>query len=576
MLQVAVPEEELPVSHDPGEWPSQITDQVRQILTKRGPSQVTDVEFPVNKDGRRFSVNNYRRRLRNSEEVPRVWLIYSVVKDVIFCFCCRLFSTVAMSLSTESGYSDWKHMSELLSEHETSPHHMRAYQSWRECNQRLRLGKTIDSENQRIIQSETERWREVFKRLVFVIEYLGSQNLAFRGKSDLLFQRNNGNFLKLLEFIGKFDVVIADHLRRITSKESYVHYLGKNIQNEIIVILGSKIKQVILNEVSKSFYYSIILDCTPDMSHTEQMTLIIRYVHCISGKEPSIQERFLGFVPIDSSTGEAITNILLTQLKEMKLPLCNMRGQGYDNGANMKGKHAGVQNRILQVNPRAFFVPCSTHSLNLVVTDAALSCNEAVTFFGIVQEIYNFFSASTHRWSLLKEHVPNLTLKPLCETRWESRIDAVTPFRYQIGEIYDALYELSIDTTRTDAFGKNTASSLAGKLKSFKFVCCLIVWHTILYRINLVSKVLQKENMNISNAVELLGNIKSFLESMRSENGFEQIMIDAKEIAETLDIETQFPAELQVRPRKIKRQFDYETHDESTLNADPKTAFKVN
>ena len=101
--------------------------------------------------------------------------------------------------------------------------------------------------------------------------------------------------------------------------------------------------------------------------------MVIRYVSCESGKEP-----FLGFIPIDCSTGEALTDTLLTQLEEMKLPLRNMRGQGYDNAANMKGKHVGIQKRILDMNPHAFFVPCSSHSLNLVVNDAALSCTEVL------------------------------------------------------------------------------------------------------------------------------------------------------------------------------------------------------
>ncbi|KAJ8870924.1 hypothetical protein PR048_027226 [Dryococelus australis] len=177
------------------------------------------------------------------------------------------------------------------------------------------------------------------------------------------------------------------------------------------------------------------------------------------------------------------------------------------------------------------FVPCSTHSLNLVATDAALACNEAVTFFDIV----------------LEEHVSDLTVKPLSETLWESCINALTPFRYQIGEIYYALYELSVDP-RTDAFGKNTALSLARKLK---------MWYAILFRINVVSKVLQRENMDISTA---------------SDKGFEETMVDSKETAETLDIEPQFPAELPVGPRKIKRQFDYESH----VEVDPKNAFKRN
>lgn len=192
------------------------------------------------------------------------------------------------------------------------------------------------------------------KRIVLVVEFLASQNLAFRGNTDNLYARNNGNFLKLIEFIGQFDAKIAEYKRRIQSKETYVHYLGKSIQNESIEMLGSKTKEHILREIRKSTYYSVILYCMPDVSHTEQLSLTVRYFTCESNKEPTIQERFLGFVPVESSTGDALTETLLRQLDDLKLPLNNMRGQGNDNGANMKGKHAGVQQRILNLNPEHF------------------------------------------------------------------------------------------------------------------------------------------------------------------------------------------------------------------------------
>jgi len=77
-----------------------------------------------------------------------------------------------------------------------------------------------------------------------------------------------------------------------------------------------------------------------------------------------------------------------------------MRGQSYDNGSNMRGKQNGVQKRILNINPRVFYVPCNSHSLNLVINDAA-KCNvDAISFFGIVQKLYVFFSASTDRWKI--------------------------------------------------------------------------------------------------------------------------------------------------------------------------------
>jgi hypothetical protein len=140
-----------------------------------------------------------------------------------------------------------------------------------------------------------------------------------------------------------------------------------------------------------------MLDCTPDV---EQMTLIIRFVHAVSWQEVSVKECFLGFIPVNSSTGEGLTETLLHELRQLNIPLCNMRGQGYDNRSNMRGKHSGVQKRILDLNPRAFFVPCSVHSLNLVLNDAALSCVEVVSFFGIIQETYNYFAGSPHRWAI--------------------------------------------------------------------------------------------------------------------------------------------------------------------------------
>ena len=94
----------------------------------------------------------------------------------------------------------------------------------------------------------------------------------------------------------------------------------------------------------------------------------------------------------------------------------------------------------------------------------------------------------------------------------------MTPIWYQAGEIYDALYALSTDP-RTDVFGKNTANGLARKIKSFKFICCLVVWHTVLFRISLVSKMLQKEEMDISKAVEMIAKVKSHFEAMQTDRG---------------------------------------------------------
>ena len=100
---------------------------------------------------------------------------------------------------------------------------------------------------------------------------------------------------------------------------------------------------------------------------------------------------------VEATTGLSLSTVILDKLTDLKIPFDNCRGQAYDNGAKMKGKHQGVQARLLRMNPRAVFVPGSAYTLNLVIADAAKSSKDVVGFFGYVQMLFTFFSAGTQR-----------------------------------------------------------------------------------------------------------------------------------------------------------------------------------
>lgn len=109
-----------------------------------------------------------------------------------------------------------------------------------------------------------------------------------------------------------------------------------------------------------------------------------------------------------SSTGLNLSNVLLKKLESYGFDIADYRGQGYGNGANMVGQYQGVQSRILNQNPRAFFMPCRAHSLNLVLEDTAKVSVQAMHFFGIIERIHTMFFASTARWDIFKKTLPSL------------------------------------------------------------------------------------------------------------------------------------------------------------------------
>ena len=96
-------------------------------------------------------------------------------------------------------------------------------------------------------------------------------------------------------------------------------------------MLASAIKSKIIKEIKREKYFSVILDCTPDASHQEQMSLIIRYVDLSSGGV-CIEESFLGFIDVKDTTGQGLFDAVQNQLKQPDLDIDNLRGQGYDNG----------------------------------------------------------------------------------------------------------------------------------------------------------------------------------------------------------------------------------------------------
>ncbi|KAG2597559.1 hypothetical protein PVAP13_5KG132507 [Panicum virgatum] len=452
--------------------------------------------------------DNLDNHLTNGESVDRKWLVYCKHEDK---------SNKSKSFLASDGVRDWQRLSRKLKEHESSVEHLTNMNTWNEVRLRLSKNRTIDDDMQREISNEKER---------------------------------------TIEMIAEFDPVMQEHIRRIKSNEIHNHYLGHNIQNELISLLADAVKEYILKIVKDAKYFFVILDCTPDASHQEQMTLIVRCVNMSSGI-PRVEEFFLGFLKVDDTSGLGLFEVLIDTLKKLDLNVADVRGQGYDNGSNMKG------------HTKALYMPCACHSLNLTLCDMAKSCRQAISFFGVIQRIYALFARSTKRWKVLLDNVPKLTVKPLSNTRWESRIKSVQPIRYQTPQIRSALQKVE-EVCTDDPSAVSDAQALVGTLENFEFIVGMVIWHDVLFSINMVSKKLQSKIVCMDTTLKQIEGVISYFQKYRVE-GFDSSIEVAKAIAADMDIEPKFPTK---RQSKRKKQFDETSDEEMQLSA--MESFRVN
>ncbi|OCT76249.1 hypothetical protein XELAEV_18031444mg [Xenopus laevis] len=243
---------------------------------------------------------------------------------------------------------------------------------------------------------------------------------------------DNGNFMGVLEVISEFDPFLKKHIEKFgNAAKGKPSYLSSTTCLEFIELMGERIVSDIIDQIKIAKYFSIIVDSTPDVTHTDQLTFIVRYVSL----DGCIEESFLKFLPILSHTGESLFHSVLTTLDDMGLDIRNCRGQCYDNAANMSGAYNGLQARIKEHNPLVEWVPS-----------------------GLQPNINNRIE----------------TLKTLCNTRWSAHAQATKALTVNYANIHESLNNIADDLNQ-NLPTRDEAKSLCKKMEKLEnaFVCVM-------------------------------------------------------------------------------------------------------
>ena len=184
----------------------------------------------------------------------------------------------------------------------------------------------------------------------------------------------------------------------------------------------------------------------------------------------------------------------------------NCRKQEYDGNAVISGKYSGLDKKIQNVAPHAYYGHFVLHNLNLVLKDAIQAVTESSQFYDTIESVYDFFGHNIVRWQKLynvrDRYCSNSTLKALNTTRWSDRYDAVYGLKERFCDIIKCLTHMILTSTKPKE--RDEATAIKKQIENFDFVCMLVVQCKILQIVNIPSKAMQCKTIDLLSAHKLL------------------------------------------------------------------------
>ena len=450
---------------------------------------------------------SFRPEWKLTDNAQFDWLEYSSLTDKMYCHRCRHFGTGRFKTWEVEGTrcKNWKDaLSEIKKHHNHAAHKSCevALVDWKTSLQTGGIRTVMDKVSVKLAMDNSHYVRSVAE----VINFCARQGVALRGHREGDSASNKGNVLELMELVSKHDSVVLDKLR---SGRKY--YTSATIQNELLEIQASLIRQDVAQEICDAGYYSVLADESRDAGKHEQIAITCRYF--IKG---SVQDSFLGFSRAASLTAASLSADILQALESAHIPLSGMVAQSFDGASTMSGLISGVQRRISEAtNGKALFVHCSAHRLNLATVGAIKRVGKAQDVFHHLSSLYSFLSSSVVHamYEEKRAGINRLEMQRLSDTRWVCQHAACHSTRANLPIIVDTLSHFAESNDPTDV-SRGTDSRGLLQVIDTMFVIELCILEEVLYQLRALHLALQKETLDLP-AANLM--VDSTIDYCRSE-----------------------------------------------------------
>lgn len=480
----------------------------------------------------------YNRIFRPEWATTFNWLNYDQITSRAFCKICteannRHFLDNAKLVKPAfiiEGFNDWKHALVRFRGHEKSDCHRLALTKI----SYVRAGQNVACGLSKAKSEEMVLARSSLHRIVTSLTFLARQGLAIRGKTD-----DSSNFGQLLK-LRSFDV---SALQTWLARTKY-RWISHDVQNEILTMLSDDVMRRVIIDIKSAHYYSIMVDETTDCSRHEQLVMCIRYVD----SDFDIHEVFIGFYELARQDATTLFTVVKDILLRMNIDIQHCRGQCYDGAANVAGSLSGLQTKIRDIEPRALFVHCAAHTLNLVVQDAISSVpayRDILQTFGTLIT-YVRDSPKRLRWFEVLQKQDTNALRPYCPTRWVLRESALTSVMSNYTELCSFMDEIS-EQDKSEVGAK--AAGFSNQLDKFSTYFNLASLLKVLTVIGTTNQAMQAATLHLQEANKLLKYLKIQLQSYR--NQFEELWITATERIQELGLDQPSVPRYRRAPRRL-------------------------
>ncbi|XP_075099316.1 uncharacterized protein LOC142176136 [Nicotiana tabacum] len=260
-------------------------------------------------------------------------------------------------------------------------------------NQRQSIQSSFDKQSEKVKSD----YRMRLNASIDVARFLLVSGFPFRGHDESEESEYKGGFLELLEWHGDRHPDLGRVILRHAPQNDMM--ICPTIQKEIVEACAKETTKVIIEDLDGD-YFAILVDESKDVSHKEQMALILRYVN----KSGVVIERFLGIVHVGDTSSSSLQKAIYSLLLDHSLSRSKIRGQGYDGASNMQGKISGIKFLILQDTPSAYCIHCFAHQLQLALVALSKKHSDVYNFFYVVTNILNTIGSSFKRMESLRQH----------------------------------------------------------------------------------------------------------------------------------------------------------------------------